>query len=516
MEEKDFTLIKRELVEALFIIGEEREFFELVCKHLAGITGAEACCVFLLAEDGNFKFTAGYNFPEEKSLQLLASVEKDFTEKEKIVLDKEKLGFPSIVYFSFFSGKKPLGFSVLCSKKEHFNPSRELLFKLGEDVTFLLEKIRFIHNLREKSIRDGLTGLFARGYFIARLREEISRAERKGEKVCLLFCDIDDFKAINRTLGYSEGDRVLCRLSHLIGSCLRKEDLVCRYGGDEFAVLLPSTDHSGAREVAKRILAEIKAQTTRGEFLPSLSIGVVCYPDDANSLEDIMVKADISAIFAKHCPEEKIITWGNWESIQEKKFSSREIIPEVIYALAEVADEKNSYVSSHSKLLSQEAVSLARKMGLDEERARKTEMVALLHDIGNLAVPEYILNKPGSLTDKEWEIVRQHPLYSVQFLSKMRGLDDLAAPVRSVHERWDGKGYPNGISGEDIPIESRIVFVVCAFRAMLSERPYRKRLTRKQAVEELKSQAGKQFDPGVVRVFLNTLKEGLDGRLSQS
>jgi len=112
--------------------------------------------------------------------------------------------------------------------------------------------------------------------------------------VCLLFCDIDDFKAINRTLGYSEGDRVLRRLSHLIGSCLRKEDLVCRYGGDEFAVLLPSTDHSGAREVAKRILAEIKAQTTRGEFLPSLSIGVVCYPDDANSLEDIMVKADIS------------------------------------------------------------------------------------------------------------------------------------------------------------------------------------------------------------------------------
>jgi len=132
MEEKDFTLIKRELVEALFIIGEEREFFELVCKHLAGITGAEACCVFLLAEDGNFKFTAGYNFPEEKSLQLLASVEKDFAEKEKIVLDKEKLGFPSIVYFSFFSGKKPLGFSVLCSKKEHFSLSRELLFKLGE------------------------------------------------------------------------------------------------------------------------------------------------------------------------------------------------------------------------------------------------------------------------------------------------------------------------------------------------------------------------------------------------
>jgi len=512
--------MKREIFELIFERWNLKEILFAVAKEITDVLEADSCCIFLLSGSKSIEYIAGYNFDERKASIFLKEGKEVIKGKHLLILsnliDEDNSAFAtareqgvfSVAFSPLFLKEQPLGFFTVCSRKPQFFHKQDfkLLSDLAKDVVFILEKVKFIKELREKSIRDSLTGLYSRNYFVTRVSEEISRAKRSGESVGFLFCDIDNFKSINRTRGYAEGDRILCRVANTIKTYLREADVICRYGGDEFAILLPHTDYLEATRVAERINYGLKCAAKEGAPYLTLSIGVVCYPEHANSFEDILARADVSMIFAKHCPESKIISWGGWNIPDIKKLRIREVLPEVIYTLAETADEKNSYAPDHSRLVSRKAVVLAREVGVNERAIRKVRVSALLQDIGNMAIPEYILNKPGSLTEEERNIIKKHPEQSVKLLRYIKGLEELAPIVRSVHERWDGKGYPDGLSGEDIPLEARIISVVNAYYAMLSERPYRRKLSSRETIKQLKDQAGRQFDPGIVKSFLEILQ----------
>jgi len=382
----------------------------------------------------------------------------------------------------------------------------EMLSLLAEQLALALERIKDFQILQEKSIQDELTGLYSRSYFLARVKEEIARASRGKGSVSFLFCDVDDFKAINRIQGYKEGDKVLCQIAKIIKSSVREEDVVCRYGGDEFVVLLPRTYPSEAEKIAQRIYQACgRAREPATHFLLSVSIGITSYPLHASSIEDLIEKANRSMLFAKHHPEKKTFIWGEWEIEDAGKVYEEEILPEVIYALAETVSMKDEYTGEHSRLVSEQATLLARKIGLEEKRIKKIKTAALLHDVGKLAVPSHILSKPASLTPEEREIVKKHAKNTARIVRYIRGLKEIVPIVRAVHERWDGKGYPDGLAGENIPIEARIISLVDTYQALISNRPCRKKLSREKAIKILQEEAGKQFDPKLVKAFLEII-----------
>jgi diguanylate cyclase (GGDEF)-like protein/putative nucleotidyltransferase with HDIG domain len=497
----------------------------VLAEETAKALKGDASSVRLLREKDNLELTAGYNLSEEykKSIPLkmgeglvgkVAQQKRilfsdDISKDSRILYPeigkKEKI--VSLVCAPLLRKEKVMGTLAVYTRKPRVFSRGEirLLGVLAEQAALVVERATLLDELKEKTIRDELTCVYSRGYFLARCREEFARASREEESVSFLFCDVNEFKAINRVQGYKEGDKVLCQVAEAMRSCVREEDVVCRYGGDEFAILLPRTGSTLAAKIAERIHKKLSLTAKVGGTYPTLSIGVVSCPEHGRSLEDILAKADTSMIFAKYHPRRKTAIWGEWEKIDVGELYIQDILPEVAYALAGVVDEKDSYTSEHSKLVSKQASLIAEKIGLNRKEIDRTRTAALLHDIGKLAIPGHILNKPGKLTEKEKKIVREHPEAAKRILKRVRGFENIVPMVRAVHERWDGKGYPDGLTGETIPIGARIIAVVDTYWALCSDRPYRKKLSQKRAIKELKNGAGSRFDPKVVQTFLDLI-----------
>jgi len=325
----------------------------------------------------------------------------------------------------------------------------------------------------------------------------------------VLFCDLDKFKDYNRIEGYAEGDRLLCLTAKSINSSLRKGDTLCRYGGDEFTVLLPNTNPFQAVKIAKRIhktfLKTINAE--RCSLAINMCIGIATYPIHGSSIEDIIAKADQTTTFAKRgSTGKKIFVWNEWKVKSDiSKFFEKDLIPEVIYALAEVVNIKNGYPSEHSKLVSERASRLAKKIRLGAKSIRTIKTASLLYDIGKLIAPGHILNKPAPLNQEEWEIIKRIAENSVRIIRYIKGLENVIPVVREIREKWDGKGYPDGLSGEQISLEARVIALADAYQALISTRPYRKKLSKEEAIKKLQEEAGKKFDPKLVQEFIKTL-----------
>jgi len=213
--------------------------------------------------------------------------------------------------------------------------------------------------------------------------------------------------------------------------------------------------------------------------------------------EDIEMVKSLSGFFTS------FIATHNYVSNQGK------FQKDMILTIIRILEYHDPYTKGHSKNVATLASLLAEKMGLPDEMIRKTYWAALVHDIGKIVIPSTILNKEGKLTIEEFEIIKKHPVYGHDFLSTSSELRELAKYVYHHHERWDGKGYPSGLSGEDIPLISRIISVVDAWDAMRSDRPYRRGLSTEIAKKEIVEHSGIQFDPNIVKVFISLLEERL-------
>jgi diguanylate cyclase (GGDEF)-like protein/putative nucleotidyltransferase with HDIG domain len=348
------------------------------------------------------------------------------------------------------------------------------------------------------ALTDPLTGLGNHRHFHERLARELEHALRYRRPLALCLVDVDDFKRINDRFGHPAGDRVLS----LVATRLRQTGEAFRLGGDEFAVLLPGYEESEALTAAESIIDRIAALELEQMGRITVSSGIAVAPRHATERSELLRLVDGALYWAKEYGKNQVRGYRPdiLELAELKQLASggdRAARLRAAASLARAVDARDVYTGNHSQRVSQLAVSLATRLGLDREHVELTRLAASLHDLGKLALPEELLRKPGPLTAPERLVLERHPQIGYRMLDSL-GIDPVAEWVLHHHERWDGTGYPDGIAGPAIPLGARIIFVADAYDAMTSDRLYRARRSPEAALAELIECAGAQFDPEVV------------------
>ncbi|MEJ8554561.1 diguanylate cyclase [Tepidibacter sp. Z1-5] len=367
-------------------------------------------------------------------------------------------------------------------------------------------------HLRLISNTDGLTSLYNHRYFYECFNEKISLGCRP---ITVLFCDIDKFKLINDIHGHTIGDMILKEIGNIIKESAQENGLIFRYGGEEFVVMLDNyteeKSFSLAEDIRINIIKSKKIQKYSGDLPVTISIGLASYPDDSIDAKDLIEKADKAMYFAKQngrnqccIYKEEIDTIILQASIE---FAKQEILIDSAFAISAAIDAKDMYTGKHSELVTRYSLLLAEKLQLSVRDKYVLRIGALLHDCGKIGIPDEIIHKPTRLTDEEFNIIKNHTILGNNIAKHIVKNPVIIACVRNHHERWDGKGYPDGLAGESIPIHARIVCVADSYHAMISDRPYRKSLAQDEAFKELRKNKGTQFDPDLVEVFIKTVQE---------
>ncbi|MGH3064765.1 MAG: HD domain-containing phosphohydrolase, partial [Gaiellaceae bacterium] len=351
------------------------------------------------------------------------------------------------------------------------------LYAIGQaqDVT---ERKTARERLARQALQDELTGLNNRRKLLADL-DELFQGPTPSTVQLLLF-DLDGFKAYNDTFGHPAGDALLRLLAQRLDQTVDGRGHAYRMGGDEFCVLAP-VGPEGASKLAE---AAVAALTERGDgFNVTASHGSVLLPDEASSSAEALGEAD--------------------RRMYARKSSSRDSAAQdqITRTLLTVLDERSATLRAHLDAVTKLCVAVGPRLGMSGAQLTELRQAASLHDIGKVAVPDAVLNKPGPLSDDEWELVRQHTLVGERIVSAAPALAHVAHVIRSSHERHDGRGYPDQLAGEDIPLAARIIALCDAYDAMTTERPYGDRLSPEAALEEIRRCAGTQFDPEVVEAF---------------
>lgn len=338
--------------------------------------------------------------------------------------------------------------------------------------------------LRYHSIHDQLTGLHNRLHF-----EEALRVVDQGRDfpVSLVVGDLNGLRLTNDAFGHEEGDRLLKRVASILGSSCHRDDVVARIGGDEFAVILPHTSAEGAGRVMDRIRSRCR-DGGRSPVDITLSLGSATResPDE-----------DILNVFRR--AEERMY--------RNKMLELHSVQSALISSLMKTLHEKSLETEEHALRLETMALEVGRRLGLTNSHLDDLALLARLHDIGKITVPDEILFKPGPLTRGEWEEVSKHPEVGFRIAEASPELAPVARAILYHHEWYNGEGYPHGLKGEDIPLISRIISVVDAYDVMTNGRPYRNRMSHREAAAEIKRSAGTQFDPEVADVFLEAFSE---------
>jgi diguanylate cyclase (GGDEF)-like protein len=357
-------------------------------------------------------------------------------------------------------------------------------------VTFR-DNLDLLATSRREALTDALTGLGNRRRLMLDLERAADHATLERPYALMLF-DLDGFKRYNDCFGHPAGDTLLSKLGANLDFAMGHHGSAYRLGGDEFCVLL-----DGDAKLVEELLPEARAALTehgRG-FEVSSSSGVAMLPEDSADPADALKLAD------HRLYEQK--------STAQRASVSRQAGDALLQALQEREPDLRGHVDNVAEL----AVAVGRKMGLDSDELYQVARAADLHDVGKLAVPDAILNKAGPLNDIEWGCMRQHTIVGDRILSAAPALEPVAKLVRASHERYDGRGYPDRLAGDDIPLGARIVAVCDAFHAMTSDRPYRRAMPMRSAIMELRRCAGLQFDPDVVKSFCDLVDPGIEADL---
>ena len=453
---------------------------------------------------------------------------------EYIEIPELNLKVKDILAVPLISSGDTSGVLILADKfKDSFDQEDEAMLMDFAFQAFLTVSVH--EEIIKLTVVDGLTGLNNHRHFQERLNDEIVRARRYGREISLVLLDIDHFKSFNDIYGHQVGDRVLKHLSSIIKEQIRATDFAARYGGEEFVVILSETDYTGSRIFAERLrkkVIETPFILPNGEraFI-TISLGFATFPENAGDKDELIGNADKALYFSKEhgrnmtCgfaeileaeqgvyrpAEAEIVKAGTTRNRDEKsvwylEHLSKSIETSVFENLALTVDSRTPYTKGHSAEVARLSVTLAKELGLSGEDIESLRLASMLHDIGSLSISTRTLNKPGDLTEEEEKIVRLHPGLAEKLLSEYPQIEKILHAILYHHERFDGNGYPNGLKGEEIPLHARILTIAEAFNAMVSPRPYKERFTVQQAIDELKAESGRQFDPKLVEVFIKFL-----------
>ena len=449
-------------------------------------------------------------------------------------------------------------------------PQEEILFlgTLADLISGALHNALAFQKAQEQAITDGLTGVKTHRFFMEALSGEWKRSTRAGRSFSLVLMDLDRFKFVNDFYGHLDGDIVLQRVAHILEQNCRRSDVVARYGGDEFVILMPETDSEQSHQLATKLRAWIASDPVLHEKNVTSSFGVATFPVHGSTPQELIQVADASMYLSKHQggnavssadhfnPDEskqwkrdvleaylgvtlkRLFTTGpdafveiysrieqfarslsetrqatsrpDGHGLQKTSASSFEPLPPVVMdtltSLALAVDAKDQFTQGHSQKVSGYAVLIAEAMGLESAEIEEIRLGGMLHDVGKVGIAESILNKCGPLNPDEWETMKRHVEYGAKLLEPLRGTERIRDIVAHHHEFFDGSGYPKGLVGSQIPLGARIVAIADAYDTITSERTYKKAHTPEEAFLELERCGGAQFDPELVRAFVSHLR----------
>jgi diguanylate cyclase (GGDEF)-like protein/PAS domain S-box-containing protein len=338
------------------------------------------------------------------------------------------------------------------------------------------------------SFHDLLTGLYNRAYF----EEEIERLNTKRQlPLSFIIADINNLKVVNEVLGHLEGDRLIAKVAEVLKAFCRKEDVVARWGGDEFTILLPRTSKEDAGKIAARI-KNVSVSTSKQEIPLSISLGLATKEKVGGDFQDLIKEAEDNMY-------------------RHKLIERKSIYSSITSSLERTLYEKSLETREHAERLKKLSHKLGEAIHLPGNMIDELSILSTLHDIGKIAISEEIITSGRKLTKKEWVLVKKHPEIGYNICQSNPQLAHIAEGVLSHHEWWNGKGYPYGLRGDNIPITSRIISIVDAYDVMISGRTYKKAITKKEAIDELKRCSGTQFDPVLVDIFINIVLAGEKG-----
>ncbi|HXM99337.1 MAG TPA: diguanylate cyclase [Candidatus Dormibacteraeota bacterium] len=470
-----------------------------------------------------------------------------------------------------FYGEQLLGvLNVESSAAVEFADEDNLLFRtLADLIAGALHNALSFQKAQEQAITDGLTGVKTHRFFMEALSAEWKRSTRASRSFALVIMDLDRFKFVNDFYGHLEGDLVLQRVGNILETNCRRSDVVARYGGDEFVILMPETHMEHARQLASKLRGWIAADPLLREKNISASFGIACYPVHGSSPQELIQVADASMYLSKHQGGNAVSTADHFDPNEAKKWKrdvleaylgvtlkrlfatgpeafeeiyqrlkqfteslsatepagdkarlsasgqenldAPQVLPQAVLdtitSLAYAIDAKDQYTHGHSQKVAAYAALVAEAMGMSEAEVEEIRLGAVLHDIGKVAIPENILSKSGPLNPEEWDTMKSHATYGAKILEPIVPLARIRDIVLHHHEFFDGSGYPEALSAEKIPLGSRIIAVADAFDTITSDRTYKKGRTAAQALAELERCAAAQFDPAIVEIFVRTMRQ---------
>lgn len=371
-----------------------------------------------------------------------------------------------------------------------------------------------INELMHLANHDGLTNLYNHRYFHEAMETHWKAAVDENKSVGLLMLDIDYFKMYNDIRGHQDGDKVLETIAVLIQENVQSKDIVCRYGGEEFAVVIPDANEEEAINLAEKIRTAVLEQPFEGEeYLPggklTISLGVALSSMDDGSYNEVVSRADGALYRAKYLRKNRVETYQNvfdrFDDLDENTKSSLLSVK----GLVGIINVRDDYTYSHTERVVFCCDIAARHIGLDENDTRTLLISAYMHDIGKINIPREVLISGRKLKDDEWALIEKHPTEGQAILAQIAGMGEISTIVAQHHERHDGRGYPGKLKGDQIHPLASILALADAFDAMTNDRPYQKKRSYKAALEEIRNCSGKQFNPELAGMFIEAIEREL-------
>ena len=453
-------------------------------------------------------------------------------------------------------GESVLGALYIESSEPRDFPDEDisLLRTLADLFAGALHNALTFQKAQEQAITDGLTGLKTHRFLMETLSSEWKRSTRTNRAFAIVLIDLDRFKFVNDFYGHLEGDVILQRVGNILEQHCRRSDVVSRYGGDEFVILMPETSVEQARQLANKLRSWVASDPLLRDKNITASFGIAVFPVHGGTPQELIQVADSSMYLSKHQGGNSVSSAEQSDPNDSKRWKkdvleaylgvtlkrmfctgpeafdevyrrlelftrslneqgsaeSNEQIPaavvETVTSLAFAIDAKDHYTQGHSQKVATYARMIAQALGMSPSQVEEVRLAALLHDIGKVGIPEAILNKSGPLDAREWETMKTHTDLGAKILEPLQAMSRIRLMVRHHHEFYDGSGYPDRLEGEQIPHGARLISIADAYDTITSARAYKKPRTPEDAFAELERCAANQFDPDMVRVFVETMR----------
>jgi len=526
----------QEVAATIASTNDSEEAINRVMQFGAEAIGARAACVVLCDEvSGEFhhrhtyglseEFVAGMVFrPGGLADQVLRSGEPCLSYDgpgsiHRLSDHARREGIFSFICLPLIAGDDRLGVMYFYrhARKIFSAEESDVLATFARLAAQSIRNARLYQRVSEEARTDDLTGLLNRRVFNRRLSEEHSRAQRYQKPYAVAMLDIDHFKRINDNYGHQSGDAILRQMGALLARQFRDMDIVARYGGEEFIVLLVETGGGTAKGVMERVRRAIAGTSfmlpDRREIGVTVSIGISCFPNCATDAQAAVNTADQALYTAKQAGRNRVKLYR--EILKARLDKRPELVVEMlqesldnIHPVAAAITNKTATLREHAVHVQRATARLAEALGLPPDEREVLERAALLHDIGMLLVPDALLSQTTPLSDDDWRLIRQHSVTAAKWLARVPALTSVVPVVRHHHERMDGSGYPDGLRGDEIPLLARILAVTDSYSAMIDGQPGRAGMAPAKALERLRAAAGTQFDPRIVKQFVQVIESG--------